>query len=93
MSIDNICSLQTVELVKWVKVEGEFRFIVVSFYEHHGMLVWGQERATAAGSILVSPDGWRHQGYGSNTLGVGVTPQDLEELGALFLQHGKSEKH
>lgn len=83
---------QETRLYKWVRVDGQYRFIHVVFYETHAMLVDNHEEAEAAGTIAVNCDYARVMDYGSGTLKVGCSSEAEEALEKLFQNAGRELK-
>jgi len=79
-------------LYKWARVNGEFRFIHLIFYENHGMLVNDGEEATSAGTITMNSDFWRMTDRGSSTLSVGCSGEDETALEETLLAAGREFK-
>ena len=63
---------------KFIQVNGEFRFIKVTFAESHSDMLKRGEMATGAGAVMVFNHHWRFSGYGSRMLSIDCS----EECGA-----------
>lgn len=73
------------EVYKFVKVDGSYRFIKLQIYGPvHANMVDKDEKAEAAGTIMLRPCSWQISDRYSSTLGIGCSGKEEDELKALF---------
>lgn len=74
--------LKAYELYKYVRLQsGEFRFtLFCGLGPDHAHMVEQGEPVISAGCVIVTSDGWKFVGYGSDTCRVGWLRDDPEWL-------------
>lgn len=82
------------KLYKWALVNGEFRFVHITYGETHLYLVDEGDVATDAGTIMVADDYWRVStaGRGSGKLKVGCSDEAETALETALADAGRELK-